>query len=69
MDVERIEFGCEDDYVHLLVTAVPKLAIANIVGKLKGKRLIFQAKHIHRNSEKIESSKPHLLPDVNSKEK
>ena len=36
-DVELIEFGGEDDYVHLLVNIPPKLAVANLVGKLKGK--------------------------------
>ena len=37
MDVTLIEFGGEDDHVHVLVTIPPKLAISNAVGKLKGK--------------------------------
>lgn len=37
MDAELIEFGGEDDHVHLMVTCPPKLALANLVGKLKGK--------------------------------
>jgi putative transposase len=37
MEVELIEFGGEDDHVHLMVCCPPKLAIANLVGKLKGK--------------------------------
>ena len=41
MDVELIEFGGEDDHVHILVNVPPKLAIANFVGKLKGKSSYF----------------------------
>ena len=37
MDCELIEFGGEDDHVHVMVNVHPKLAIANMVGKLKGK--------------------------------
>ena len=37
MDGELIEFGGEDDHVHLLVSCHPKLAVSNLVGKLKGK--------------------------------
>ena len=37
MDGELIEFGGEDDHVHLMVTCHPKIAISNLVGKLKGK--------------------------------
>ena len=44
MDVELIEFGGEDDHVHLLATVPPKLAIANLVGKLKGKSAYFLRK-------------------------
>ena len=44
MDVELIEFGGKDDHVHLLVTVPPKLAIANLVGKLKGKSAYFLRK-------------------------
>jgi putative transposase len=41
MEVELIEFGGEDDHVHLMVNCPPKLAIANLVGKLKGKSSYF----------------------------
>ena len=41
MGVELIEFGGEDDHVHLLVNIPPKLAVANLVGKLKGKSAYF----------------------------
>jgi putative transposase len=37
MDSELLECNGEDDHVHLLVCAHPKTAIANLVGKLKGK--------------------------------
>lgn len=37
MDCALLEFGGEDDHVHILVAANPKVAIANLVGKLKGK--------------------------------
>ena len=37
MEAELIEFNGEDDHVHLMIVCPPKLAIANLVGKLKGK--------------------------------
>ena len=37
MDCELHEFNGEDDHVHMLVSVHPKLAISNLVGKLKGK--------------------------------
>ncbi len=37
MDVVLVECNSEDDHVHLMVNCPPKLAIANLVGKLKGK--------------------------------
>jgi putative transposase len=37
MDCELLEYGFEDDHVHLMVEVHPKLAISNLVGKLKGK--------------------------------
>jgi len=37
MEAELLEFGGEDDHIHLMVSCPPKLAIANLVGKLKGK--------------------------------
>jgi len=44
MDVELLEFGGEDDHVHLMVCCPPKLAIANLVSKLKGKSSYFLRK-------------------------
>lgn len=38
---ELIEFGGEDDHVHLLVNVNPKISISNLVGKLKGKSSYF----------------------------
>lgn len=41
MDVELIEFGSEDDHVHLIVCCPPKLAASKLIGKLKGKSSYF----------------------------
>lgn len=41
MDVELIEFGGEDDHVHIIICCHPKIAISNLVGKLKGKSSYF----------------------------
>ena len=37
MDCELLEFGGEDDHVHLMLSYPPKIALSNLVGKLKGK--------------------------------
>ena len=37
MDCSLLEFGGEHDHVHMMVAAHPKIAVANLVGKLKGK--------------------------------
>ena len=37
MEAELLEFGGEEDHIHLMVSCPPKLAVANLVGKLKGK--------------------------------
>lgn len=37
MEAELLEFGGEDDHIHVMVSCPPKLAISNLVGKLKGK--------------------------------
>jgi putative transposase len=37
MDSHLLEFGGEDDHVHLLVESPPKLALSHLIGKLKGK--------------------------------
>jgi putative transposase len=37
MDSSLLEFGGEDDHVHLLVESLPKLALPHLIGKLKGK--------------------------------
>ena len=36
MDAELIEFGGKRDHVHILLNVPPKLAIAALVGRLKG---------------------------------
>lgn len=41
MEVELLEFGGEDDHVHLLICCPPKLALSSLVGKLKGKSSYF----------------------------
>ena len=41
MEAKLLEFGGEDDHVHLMINIPPKLAIANLVGKLKGKSSYF----------------------------
>ncbi|MBF0206132.1 MAG: IS200/IS605 family transposase [Oligoflexia bacterium] len=41
MDAELLEFGGEADHCHLLVCCPPKLAVANLVSKLKGKSSYF----------------------------
>jgi len=37
MEGTLLEFGGEDDHVHLLVSCHPKTAVSNLVVKLKGK--------------------------------
>ena len=49
---ELIQFGGEDDHVHLLVTVHPKVAVANLVGKLKGKSSYFLRKEYGRQVRK-----------------
>jgi putative transposase len=41
MEAELLEFGGEDDHVHLLISCPPKIAVSNLVGKLKGKSSYF----------------------------
>lgn len=44
MDVEFIEFNGKEDHIHLMVCCPPKLAISNLVSKLKGKTSYFLRK-------------------------
>ena len=44
MDAELLEYNGKDDHVHLLVTCPPKLAVSNLVQKLKGKSAYFLRK-------------------------
>ena len=37
MECELLEFGGEGDHIHLMVSVHPKVAVSNLVGKLKGK--------------------------------
>lgn len=41
MNCELLEFNGEDDHVHLLVSTPPKISVAILVGKLKGKSSYF----------------------------
>jgi putative transposase len=41
MECELIKFSGEHDHVHLMVSVHPKLAVSNLVGKLKGKTAYF----------------------------
>jgi putative transposase len=41
MHCELLEFNGEDDRVHLIVAVHPKVAVSNLVGKLKGKSAYF----------------------------
>ena len=41
MDCELIEFNGEHDHAHMMVSVHPKVAISNLVGKLKGKSAYF----------------------------
>ncbi|MFI4957167.1 MAG: IS200/IS605 family transposase [Gammaproteobacteria bacterium] len=44
MEAELLEFGGEDDHVHMLVTIPPKVAVSILVGKLKGKSAYYLRK-------------------------
>lgn len=44
MDAELLEFNGEDDHVHIMLCCHPKLAISNLVSKLKGKSSYFLRK-------------------------
>mgnify|MGYP006108050947 CR=1 FL=1 len=37
MDCELLEFGGEDNHIHMMISIHPKVAVSNLVGKLKGK--------------------------------
>ena len=37
MDCELLEFDGEHDHVHLIVSVHPKMAVSNVISKLKGK--------------------------------
>ena len=37
MQCELMEYSVEEDHVHLMVQVHPKVAVSNLVGKLKGK--------------------------------
>ena len=52
MECELLEFGGEDDHVHLMVAAHPKWAISNLVGKLKGKSAYFLRRELAKELRK-----------------
>ena len=37
MECELLEFNGENNHVHMIISANPKITISNLVGKLKGK--------------------------------
>ena len=41
MDCELLEFGGEHDHIHMMISVHPKVAVANLVSKLKGKSSYF----------------------------
>ena len=45
MGGELLEFGCEDDHLHLMVVIPPARSVSNFVGKIKGKSSFFLRKH------------------------
>ena len=45
MASKLIEFNKEDDHIHMIINVHPKLAISNLVGKLKGKTSYFMRKY------------------------
>lgn len=45
MGGELLEFGCEQDHLHLMVCIPPSKAVSNFVGKLKGKSSHYLRKH------------------------
>jgi putative transposase len=45
MGGELLEFGAEDDHLHLMVSIPPSKAVSNFVGKLKGKSSYHLRKH------------------------
>lgn len=52
MDCELVEFNGEDDHVHLMVQVHPKLAVSNLVGKLKGKSAYFLRQEFNKELKK-----------------
>jgi putative transposase len=47
MDCELLEFGGEDNHIHIMVAVHPKVAVANLVGKLKGKSSYVVRREFH----------------------
>ena len=45
MGGEMVEFGCEDNHLHLMLVIPPSKSISNFVGKLKGKSSHYLRKH------------------------
>lgn len=45
MGGELLEFGAEDDHLHLMLSIPPAKAISNFVGKLKGKSAYYLRRH------------------------
>jgi putative transposase len=45
MGGELLEFGYEDDHLHIMLVIPPSKSVSNFVGKLKGKSAHFLRKH------------------------
>jgi REP-associated tyrosine transposase len=54
MKCELLEFGGEHDHVHMMVSIHPKIAISNVVGKMKGKSsYLLRKKHWNSIKKKL----------------
>jgi putative transposase len=52
MDCELLELNGEHDHLHMMVSVHPKIAVSNLVGKLKGKSSYFIRKEFHKEVRK-----------------
>ena len=52
MECELLEFNGEDDHVHMMVSIHPKVAVSNLVGKLKGKSAYFLRQEFNKEVRK-----------------
>lgn len=52
LDCELLEFNGEHDHTHMLVSVHPKVAVSNLVGKLKGKSAYFVRQEFKKDLKK-----------------